>query len=70
MTTESTSSGITESAPKRWTLLLATTKRYNGRWREWVGVATDEDDAIEQAEAANPGWAVHTIGNVEGVSGV
>lgn len=45
--------------PSRYLVLLGPR---GGRWREWRGIAASWDDAIEKAEAANPGWDVHTAG--------
>lgn len=44
---------------EKYRILLASS---SGRTREWRGLAMSEDAAIEYAEAANPGFDVHTLG--------
>jgi hypothetical protein len=50
-----------ECIPSRYFALLGPR---GGHWREWRGFAGDWDAAIGLAEAANPGWDVHTCGVV------
>lgn len=45
---------------KRYRILLANAN--GSATREWLGIARDEDAAIEAAEEKHAGFDVHTVG--------
>lgn len=49
---------------RRWSRysVVLVPRKPNGRYRQWVGHARNEDEAVSVAEFDNPGWEAYTVG--------